>query len=169
MKRVKALSLLITMTSLLLTSCDLERRAFCLETFLNVDYLNGYCMKLSNKDIVETAYVFCLPDNPEDSEENYQYAIKWSKLSPDYFTFVRGLEGKKVTSVTAVNLNSPNRTIKLSVTGSCLNAKSASGYLKISSEAFIANNEKTKNASLYAYFAVGEYEGTAPKPSDISF
>ena len=170
MKLVKSTLLLLSLSSLLLTACDYEKRSFCLESYNKADYVSGYCMQISRKDINESAYIFSLPTNPDDPDENYQYDIAWSSsLLTKYFTFVGGLKGKKIDAVTYVNPLAKNKTLRLNIHGECSDWDYTSGYLKISREAFKANVESTRDAFLYVYFAVGDHSGAVLKPYKFTF
>ena len=170
MKLAKKTLLLLSLTSLILTACDFEKRSFCLETYNHVEYVNGFCMQLSKKDINEVAYVFVLPNNPDAEDEKYEYDITWSgSLLAKYFTFVGGLDGKKIDSVTYVNPLGKNKTLRINLHGAVSDTDYTSGYLKISREAFKANVESAKDAFLYAYFKVGDYSGAVLKPSNFKF
>lgn len=165
MKLLKKTVLLLTMTSLL-AACDFEKRCFCLDTFNSPDYLSGYCMELDYQDINETAYIFCFPNNPDAAPEEYEYEITWNNiLNPAWFSFVDGLTGKKVDSVKKLE----NNALKIDLHGLVHDIKATHGYLKILSKAFESHSIKSENATLYAYFAVGEYERVTAKPTDVSF
>ena len=165
MRKLIALS---SIALLALTACDLEKKCYCLDTFNDVDYQTGYCMQMSKKDVFEYLYVFCLPSNPEDSPENYRYEISWNgkeNTNTNHFTFVGGLAGKKVNEV--YNLN--EHTLRINVTGACIDQEAAFGYLKVSREAFKSHGENSKDAVLLAYIAIGEKTGASVKPEDVTW
>ena len=166
MKLIRKASLLLSLIPVVLASCDFEKRCFCLDTYNGPDYLSGYCMEVDFDDINETAYIFCLPNNPKDDPSEYQYEITWnSVLNPNWFSFVDGLSGKKVDSVKKLN----NNSLKLDFHGLLHDTKANHGYLKVLSQAFESHSEKSENATLYAYFAIGDYERVTAKPADVSF
>ena len=166
MKLVKKASLLLSLLPILLTSCDFEKRYFCLDTYYSPDYLIGYCMEVDYRDINETAYIFCLPNNPEADESAYEYEITWNNvLNPNWFSFVDGLAGKKVDNVKKLG----NNSVKIDFHGLVHDTKATHGYLKVLSQAFESHSVQSENATLYAYFSIGEYERVTAKPVDISF
>ena len=160
------ITLLALTTSLLLTACDLTKKCYCLETFNAVDYVDGYCVQLSRKDIIEKIYVICLPNNPDADPEDYEYEITWNKnINTKNYTFVGGLEGKTVTDVFRVKDN----TLRINVTGACLDQEATFGYLKISFEEFKSHGKASEDSTLYAYFAIGDSSDIVAKPEDITW
>ena len=166
MKTPKKSLLILTLSFLPLVSCNMETRCFCLETSSKADYTAGSCMQVSRRDITSTAYVFCLPNNPEADPTEYTYDITWSTiLSPSYFSFVDGLDGKKVDSAVLLN----NNVLKIDLHGLCRDQEATHGYLKISSLAFESHTEDSRGASLYAFFAIGDSNFDVAKPTDVKF
>ena len=166
MKPVKKSLLLLPIASLLLTSCSMEQRLFCLDTYNNLTYQAGYCMELSRKDVKEVFYVYCLPNNPEASASEYQYELTWNKkLNLSYFSFVNGLEGKKIDSVVGLE----NNTLIINVHGLVSDQEATHGYLKINPEAFTTTDNSKSHSYAYAYFSIGNNSGVSLKPEDVSF
>ena len=162
MKTIKKSLLLITLSSLLLTACDVEKRSFCLDSSSTIDYVSGKCAVVSNKDINQTIYIYCNQKN--DKGDNY--VMTWSDiLSTAYFAFTGGLDGKKVDSAVFV----ANNTLKVAFHGLCKDETATSGYLQVRSIAFKSHSDETKDATLYAYVAIGEKLGDIDKPADFTY
>ena len=167
MKLLQKTLLLLSISGLLLTACDYEKRCFCLETGKEADYVAGECMQLSRRDILETAYVYCLPENPEASLAERKYEITWNeKINWKYFSFTDGLRGKVFDSITIVG---DGHTLKFNMHGLLRDETATHGYIKINQQAFVSNGEASKDAYLYAYFAIGESSASVAKPADVSF
>ena len=162
MKKIKSPVLLLTLTSLLLTACDFEKRSFCLDTSSSINYVAGQCAVVSRKDINQTLYVYCNIKN----EKGDNFMITWSDvLSPAYFAFTGGLEGKKVDTAIFVS----NNTLKVDFHGLVKDEKATGGYLQVRSIAFKSHSEETKDANLYAYIAIGDKLGDMDKPADFTY
>ena len=162
MKKTKNSLLLLTLASLLLVSCDTEKRAFCLDTSSTIDYVEGKCAVVSSKDINQSIYVYCNQKN----EKGDNFVMTWSDiLSPAYFSFTGGLEGKKVDAAVFVS----NNTLKVDFHGLCKDQEATSGYLKVQAIAFKSHTEETKDANLYAYLVIGSKLGDVDKPIDYTF
>ena len=162
MKKLKKSLLLLTLSSLLLSACNWEKRSFCLETSTSPDFVSGKCAVASPTDINQTIYVYC----SEMTEDNSKYLISWNDIIYlKYFSFSGGLDGKKVDSVIYVAKN----TLKVEFHGLCRDENATGGYFKVSNLAFTGNSEKTKDAILYAYIAIGEELGDVDKPAEFTF
>lgn len=167
MKLNKKSILFLATIPLLLTACNFEKKCFCLETSNSLNFQDGYCYQLSKQDILETIFVSCLPSKSEnDTNENY-YEITWKKnYSFESFSFTGGLKGKQVKSIVRIE---DSNTLRINVSGACLDQEATSGYLRISGDAFDSHSEKSQGSVLYAYFAIGEKSDIVVKPGDISF
>ena len=162
MKKIRSSILLLTLTSLLLTACDIEKRSFCLDSSSVMDYVEGKCAVVSPKDINQTIYIYCNQKN----EKGDNFVITWSDvLSPKYFEFTGGLEGKKVDTAIFVG----NNTLKVDFHGYCKDENATFGYLKANTIAVKTHTDDTKDANLYAYIAIGEKLGDIDKPADYTF
>lgn len=167
MKLLQKTLLLATLSSLLLTACDYEKRCFCLETGVSTDYVAGECMQISRRDILETAYVYCLADNPDASLSERHYEVIWNeKINWKYFSFTDGLLGKVFDSITIVG---DGHTLKFDIHGLLRDETATYGYIKINQQAFKSNSEDSRDAYLYAYFAIGDKTASVAKPADVSF
>ena len=107
MKNVKKLSILLSIIPMLLTACDNEKKAYCLETCDAPDYVQGQCYQASRKDILESVHLIALPLNPDKgADEEYKYPLTWSNvINTEFFYLLGGLEGKKVLSVLKLGEN----------------------------------------------------------------
>lgn len=161
MKNIKKLSLLLGLVPVLLTSCEnFEKKAFCLETSNEPDYVEGTCYQVSPSDILETIHLIN-PAIEKDDKGNAKYDIEWKYNVPlSYFSFTEGLEGKKIKSIITLGEN----VIRLIVYGNVSDPNATSGYIKVSKEAFKAKTERVRDAYLYAYIAIGEPYGQVAKP-----
>ena len=167
MKLLQKTLLLMSVGSLLLTACDYEKRCFCLETGTEADYAEGQCMQLSRRDILETAYIFCLPENPDAPLSEKKYEISWNeKINWKYFSFTEGLQGKIIDSITIVG---DGHVLKFNMHGLLRDETADHGYIKINPQAFISHGEASKDAYLYAYFAIGDKTANVVKPVNITF
>ena len=154
MKKFMKVSLLLASIPLALSSCaDLDKRLICVETSNTDVYTAGMCYQVSYKQVVDTVYLITPPLNPEApvSEQTFDFIWK-DELKNAYFDFIDGLEGKTLISVLKVS----NNILKLNIKGSCEDATATYGYIKIFRYAYISQNEKIKDISLYAYVAIGE-------------
>ena len=162
MKKMKKSLLLLTLSSLLLTACDIEKRSFCLDTSSVVDFKEGYCAMISPRDINQSVFIYCNKKN----EKGTDYLMTWSDvLSPKYFSFSGGLEGKKVDSAVFVTTN----ILKVELHGLCRDETATSGYFKVKSVAFKSHAEETEDATLYAYIAIGTTASDIEKPANYTF
>ena len=162
MKKIKSSVVLLVISSILLTACDVEKRSFCLDTSTLLDYVEGKCAVVSPKDINETIYVYC----SQRTEKNDNFVMTWGEvLSPAYFAFTGGLEGKKVDSAVFVT----NNTLKVSLHGLCRDEKATSGYIQVKNIAIVSHSEETKDATLYGYIAIGEQTGDIDKPANFTY
>ena len=162
MKKIKSSILLLTLSSLLLTACDIEKRSFCLDSSSTIDYVEGQCAVASPKDINQTIFIYC----NQKTEKGDNFLITWSDiLSPKYFSFTGGLEGKKVDSAIYVN----NNTLKVDFHGLCRDETATYGYFRVNSIAAKGHSEETTDATLYAYIAIGEKLGDMEKPANYTF
>ena len=167
MKLLQKTLLLVSISGLLLTACDYEKRCFCLETGTEADYVIGQCMQISRRDIIETAYVYCLPENPDAPLSEKKYEVTWNeKINWKYFSFSEGLKGKVFDSITIVG---DGHTLKFDIHGLLRDSTATHGYIRINQQAFVSHSEESRDAYLYAYFAIGERTASVAKPADISF
>ena len=147
-----------------LTGCQGEdiKEARFLETSDTFEYYEGKCYQASRNDIVETAFIFNLPLNPEDDPSEYKYDLTWNKVvNTDHFTFTGGLEGKRVIEV----FRWSDSIIKINYDGRSVDKEATSGYIKISPSAFKAHTKRAQSTYLYAYVAVGDEVGLVDKPN----
>ena len=167
MKLLQKTALLFATVSLALTACDFEKRCFCLETSKEETYTEGVCMQLSRKDIVEVAYVYCLASNPEASLGERKYEVTWNEeINWKQFSFSKELKGKIFDSITIVG---DGHTLKFEIHGLLRDQEATSGYIRISPQAFKAHTDNSKEAYLYAYFAIGDRTADVERPADITF
>ena len=167
MKLLQKTLLLLSIGGLTLTACDFEKRCFCLETSKEENYTEGVCMQLSRKDIVEVAYVYCLASNPEASLGERKYEVTWNEeINWRQFSFTDGLKGKVFDSITIVG---DGHTLKFEMHGLLRDQEATHGYIRISPQAFKAHTDNSKEAYLYAYFAIGDRTADVDKPDNITF
>ena len=162
MKNFKKVIVLFGILPMILTSCqDFEKKSYCLETSNEPEYVEGTCYQVSRKDILETVHLINLPVSVDEGGKNPKYDIEWKQNVPlSYFTFTDGLEGKKIKSIITLGEN----IIRLIIFGNIRNDDAAFGYIRVNKEAFIAKNNSTRDAYLYAYLAVGENSAVVAKP-----
>ena len=154
MKSLVKIALLSGVMALSLTACGNERKCYCLETSDTPTYVEGKCFQIDGtKDIVET--IFITNPNGEDIEFN-------NIIDESHITFTDGLKGKRVQN--AMRMNS--YSIKVSVFGKIDDPEATFGYIRIRYSNFKALSERTKEAYLYAYVAIGNSTGLADKPAD---
>lgn len=164
MKNVKKLSILLSIIPMLLTACDNEKKAYCLETCDAPDCVQGQCYQASRKDILESVHLIALPLNPDKgADEEYKYPLTWSNvINTEFFYLLGGLEGKKVLSVLKLGEN----VIKVNISGASTNKDAEYGYIKVHFRAFKSYVEETKEAYVYAYVAMGENPSMVVKPEN---
>ena len=166
MKTKQKSLLFLGIIPLLLTACNGEKKCFCLDTSNAYNYQEGYCYQMSRKDVVETFYLCCAPYKDKTPDDEDYYEITWKKkYSFEHFTFIGGLQGKKIKGVVLLE----NNTLRINVSNSCIDQEATSGYLRISPEAYDSHSPKSKDAFLYAYIAIGEKSDLVIKPEDVSF
>ena len=166
MKNIRKLSIFLGIIPMLLTSCQAQKKTFCLETCDTPDYtVEGLCYQASKKDILESIHLIALPLNPDkDEKEEYKYPLTWNSIiNTEYFTLIGGLEGKRVISVLKLGEN----VIKVNITGASTNTEAEYGYVKIHYRAFTSYVEETKEAYAYAYVAMGESPNMVEKPAEL--
>lgn len=164
MKLGRSLSLLACVCSIALCACDFEKRCYCLETSNDIDYIPNMCYQANRSDVVETVYLFNLPINPEADPKDYKYDISWNNAQRvDYYSFAGGLSGKRTKAVFRIS----DTVLKVSFDSALKDSKATSGYLKVNPAAFKGLTERTTDAFLYAYIAIGDSSGLVVKPSDV--
>ena len=164
MNLIRKIVLLSSIFALSLTSCDLEKRCYCLETSNDADFHEGKCYQASRNDIVESVYVINLPLNPEDDEENYKYDVVFNDSLRVYqFAMVGGLSGKKVISIMKIN----DHVLSIQFDHVIDNKEATYGYVKINRQAFKSLTERTKEAYLYAYISIGDVPSMVERPENI--
>ena len=153
-----------------------EYKAFCLETSDTAQYVDGKCYQISKEneikkydeqgnvigteDKVEKFYLINKPINPEASENEWQYDIKWKEnLSVSDFTFVEGLGGKIISKLERVSDN----VVYLEIFKALTDKNETSGYVRVKETAFDALTETAKDKRLYAYVSIGEESGMINK------
>ena len=168
MNKPLKLLLLLAVVPFALTSCEefKEKQSYCLETSDTFEYKEGLCYQVSRKDILESVFVIAPPTNPDKAEnEKYTYPITWKdEIHTEYFSFVRGLEGKKVISILKLGDN----VLKVNIEGAINKEKpSYYGFIKIHFRAFKSYTPETKEAYLYAFVTVGPSSDVVRKPANV--
>ena len=164
MKLIQKLILLSSIFALSLTSCDFEKKCYCLESSNDADYHEGKCYQASRSDIVESVFVINLPLNPEANEEDYRYDIAFSDSLRTYlFSMVGGLSGKKIISVMKIN----DHVLSIQFDNLLDNSEATFGYVRINRQAFKAYTERAKESYLYAYIAIGDSPSMVDRPENV--
>ena len=143
MKNIVKVSLLLASIPFALSACtDVGDRVVCLETSNTIEYVQNKCYQVSYKQVVDTVYLFSMPNNPEADPSEYTYD----------FDFVDGLEGKNLISILKIS----NTILKLNLKGSCKDVVATYGYIKVFRYAYTSQSSKIKDIPIYAYVSIGE-------------
>lgn len=149
LKRILSLGLIACS----LVACDFEKRCECLLSSDSLEFDENMCYQASRSNVVESVYISNPPINPDDPESDYKYDIIWNDIIVlDYFKFTGGLTGKDVNSIFKVN----DQILKITFDGAISDENATGGYLKISPTAFRGLTERSVDAFLYTYIAIGE-------------
>ena len=161
MKMFKKFLLLLSAACLPLMACDLEKKCECLISSNSFEYNINQCYQVNRANVVESLYIINPPINPEASESEYKYDIRWNDtIRIDNFSFIDGLAGKKINSMVRVS----DTVMKVTFDGQCTNQEATSGYLRVSPSAFKGLSERATDAFLYCYVAIGNSSGMVTKP-----
>lgn len=167
MKYLNKAALLFASLGLLLTSCVQEPSCYCLETSDSPDLVEGYAYQVSYRDISESIYIINPALNPEADPNEQVYDLSWNMESNlDLFACIGGLSGKKIRSINRLSDN----ILKVNIYHHCADQTATFGYIKINPKAFTCKSDRTRDAYLYAYVAIGEKGSTlVEKPADIRY
>ena len=158
MKSLVKIALLSGVMALSLTACSTERKCYCLETSDSTTFVDGKCFQVDGtRDIVETIFI----TNPNGADVEFNTIINESHI-----TFTDGLKGKVFDSITIVG---DGHTLKFEMHGLLRDQEATHGYIRISPQAFKAHTDNSKEAYLYAYFAIGDRTADVDKPDNITF
>ena len=154
MKNLAKVSLLLASIPFALSACtDVGDRVVCLETSNTIEYVQNKCYQVSYKQVVDTVYLFSMPNNPEADPSEYTYDFIWNdEQKNSYFDFVDGLEGKSLISILKIS----NSILKLNLKGSCKDVVATYGYIKVFRYAYTSQSSKIKDIPIYAYVSIGE-------------